>query len=144
MSALLTSTITNLEHETWRAMQSSGAALFPYLSPQCIFLFPMGLKVSAHTTPSLHDVLTSDAFVPWTSYNMEDIEVLAIGNTGAVITYEVSAIRPPLGVGGREEEFRALASTTWTLDEERGKWAMLVHQQTPFNRNMAEDDALGL
>lgn len=75
---------------------------------------------------------------------MKDVEVLAIGNTGAVITYEVSAIRPPLGVGGREEKFRALASSTWTLDEEKGKWTLLVHQQTPFDRNMAEDDALGL
>lgn len=143
-NSILNSTITALEHDTWAAMQSSGSALLPYLSPRCVLLFPMGLKVSTGTTPSIDEVLHSDAFVPWQSYTMKDVEVLEIGTTGAVITYEVSAIRPPLGVGGREEKFRALISSTWTLDEEKGKWTLLVHQQTPFNRNMAEDDALGL
>ena len=144
MSSVLKDTITNLEHETWRAMQSNGRALLPYLSPNCILLFPMGLKVSARTSPSLDDVLKSDAFVPWLRYNMKDVEVLEVGNQGAIITYEVSAVRPPLGAGGREEEFRALISSTWKLDEEMGKWALLVHQQTPFNRGVSEDEALGL
>jgi len=144
MSPLLTETITNLEDETWRAMQSHGAALLPYLAANCVLLFPMGMKVSAKTSPSLHDVLTSDAFVPWKSYRMKDIEVLDIGSQGAVITYEVTAVRPPLGVGGKEEKFRALISSTWKLNEEMGNWTLLVHQQTPFDKNIPEDEALGL
>ena len=105
----------------------------------------MGLKVTSTTSPSLHDVLTSDAFVPWKSYALSDISVLEIGtgNQAAVITYEVRAVRPALSEDGREETFRALVSSTWTVDGQ-GKWLLLVSQQTPFDRNMAEDEAVGL
>lgn len=75
---------------------------------------------------------------------MKDVEVVEVGRQGAVITYEVRAVRPPLGDGGREEDFRALISSTWKLDEESGKWTLLVHQQTPFDKSTAEDEALGL
>jgi hypothetical protein len=141
----LTQTITHLEDATWTAMQSHGAALLPYLHPSCTLLFPMGLKVTSTTSPSLHEVLTSDAFVPWKSYAMDDISVLEIGtgNQAAVITYEVRALRPALSEDGREETFRALVSSTWTVDGQ-GKWLLLVSQQTPFDRNMAEDEAVGL
>ena len=108
----------------------------------------MGLKVTSNTSPSLHEVLTFDSTRSCpgrATYAMSDISVLEIGtgNQAAVITYEVRAVRPALSEDGREETFRALVSSTWTVDGQ-GKWLLLVSQQTPFDRNMAEDEAVGL
>ena len=77
---------------------------------------------------------------------MSDISVLEIGtaNQAAVITYEVRAVRPALSADGSQETFRALVSNTWTVDGQ-GEWLLLVmNQQTPFDRKMAEDEAVGL
>jgi len=76
---------------------------------------------------------------------MSDISVLEIGtaNQAAVITYEVQAV-PALSANGSQETFRALVSNTWTVDGQ-GEWLLLVmNQQTPFDRKMAEDEAVGL
>jgi hypothetical protein len=151
-SSPLAAMITELEDATWKALQKDGASLIPFLSKDCIMLFPMGMKVSATTDPNLKDVMTSAAFVPWKSYEMSDIEVTSLGEDAAVITYRVKALRqeidaPDDGVSlerelvrslghteanVKQEPFKALISTTWRKDPEIGAWLMVIHQQTPF------------
>jgi len=132
----LYNTILGLEDQTWRALQVDGASLLPFLSHDCIMLFPIGIKVSEKTEPSLEDVMTSEAFVPWKTYKMSDIEVTPLGPDAAVISYRVKARRqafdPDEEDVDEEPEFRALISSTWRRDAETEKWSMCLQQQTPY------------
>ena len=61
---------------------------------------------------------------PWTSYAMNEIRVLPLGQDGsAAICYEVVAKRD--GV-----TYEALITSVWRKDP-KGKYEMVVHQQTP-------------
>ena len=78
--SMLHDAVYALEDSTWKALMHSGAAMLPYLSRDCIMLFPLGMKVSAKTEPNLGEVLTSDAFVPWKRYKMSNVEVTPLGS----------------------------------------------------------------
>lgn len=119
--------ITELEHQTWKVLQDSGDKLLPYLSRDCIMLFPLGMKISHGTSPNIKDVMTSEAFVPWKTYDLRDVEVTPVGLEGAIISYEAKATRE-----GLEEPFRAMISSTWRKDPNSERWLMCFQQQTPF------------
>jgi len=151
---MLYQTILTLEDSTWRALTHTGAALLPFLSRDCIMLFPMGIKVSAKTEPSLEDVMMSEAFIPWQRYKLSDVEVTPLAPEAAIITYRVQATRQPITPDSDEDDdsdddedetrnkkrpettpgddFRALVSSTWRMDPEAEKWLMCVQQQTPY------------
>ena len=95
-------------------------------------LFPMGLKVSTTTNPDLEDVLTSEAFIPWSSYKMHNTEVTLLGDEAAILTYSIEAYRPALDGFGDEDKFTALASSVWKKDNDSGRLLLCFHQQTPF------------
>lgn len=102
-------------------------------------LFPLGMKVSARTSPNLDDVMMSEAFIPWRRYRLSDVEVTPLGAEAAVISYRVTATRQHITEDDEEDdadeqqdEFRALISSTWRKDPEAGKWLMCLHQQTPY------------
>jgi hypothetical protein len=121
--------ILALEEATWRALQKSGAALVPYITKDCVMQFPMGLKLTAATEPSVQDILHSPAFVPWKSFELSKVDVTPVGREGAVISYLAKALRPPAGPeDDRDVEFDALCSSVWRLED--GKWMMCLHQQT--------------
>ena len=124
--------ILELEDQTWKALQKDGASLIPFLSRDCVMLFPMGMKVTATSDPSLKDVMTSEAFVPWKSYDMSDVDVMPLGGDAAIISYRVKALRPPIDAPDDGEPFRALVSSTWRRDSDGAGWLMVLHQQTPF------------
>ena len=128
----LDETILDLEHQTWRALQKDGASLVPFLSKDCVMLFPMGVRVSATSTPNLKEVMTSEAFVPWKTYDIKDPVVIPLGADAAAITYNVTAMRPQINAPDDGEPFIALVSTTWRRDSEGAGWLMVVHQQTPY------------
>merc|ERR1712000_277139 len=132
--SMLTDMILDLEDKTWRALMDTGTALLPFLSPECIMLFPMGLKISAKTVPSIEDVMKSEAFVPWRRYRLSEVEVRPLGPEAAIITYRAKATRQHITHDDdeRQDEFSALISSTWQKDPEAGKWLMCVHQQTPY------------
>jgi hypothetical protein len=140
MEPLLHDTIVSLEDQTWKALMHSGAALLPFLSRDCIMLFPLGMKVSSKTSPNLEDVMLSEAFIPWKRYKLLDVEVTPLGTEAAVITYRAIAIRQNVTDDDdddddddeRPDEFRALVSSTWRKDPEAGKWLLCVQQQTPY------------
>ena len=85
--------------------------------------FPAGAALSTTSQPSISDVLTADAYVPWKKYELEDIKVQALGAEGAVISYKVTAARG-------DEEMDALVGSVWRV--EAGEWKLCFHQQTPF------------
>lgn len=93
--------------------------------------FPLGLKVSATSDPSLKDIMLSDAFIPWIRYSLKDVVVMELGREAALITYEAEALRPPLE-GDENVEFNARCASIWRFDFENQKWFMCFHQQTPF------------
>ncbi|OAP58777.1 hypothetical protein AYL99_06074 [Fonsecaea erecta] len=136
--SMLHDAILALEDSTWRVLTNSGAALLPFLSHDCIMLFPLGMKVSAKTTPSLEDVMRSDAFVPWKQYKMSDVEVTPLGPEAAQITYRVKATRRHITADDdtRQDEFKALISSTWRKDPEAGKFLLCVQQQTPYEEDL--------
>lgn len=140
-SAELTDLITRLEHETWRALSKNGRDLLPYLAPDCTMLFPLGLKVTTSSEPSLKDILTSEAFVPWEDYKLSDISVAILGKHSAAICYRVEATRPPLPGTDEDAVFKALISSVWRREREEGKWQLVVHQQTPVESiDLTKDD----
>lgn len=119
----LSDIIYRLEDQTWRALQHSGSSLLPFLSTDCIMQFPLGLKVSTTTDPSLKDIMLSDSFIPWLRYTLKDVVVTELAREAALITYRAEAVRPPLeeGRGSRNVEFNALCSSVWRLDAEGRK-----------------------
>ena len=121
--------VLELEESTWRALTKSGADMVPHLADDCIMQFPLGLKVSSKSDPSVHDILHSPAFVPWKNFQLKHVDVTPIGEQGAVISYLAVASRPPSDPKGDQEvPFEALCSSVWR--EEGDKWLMCFHQQT--------------
>jgi len=136
--SMLHDAIFALEDSTWQALMHSGVALLPFLSRDCIMLFPLGLKISAKTEPSLDDVMRSDAFVPWKRYKLSDVVVTSLGPEAAQISYRVKATRQHITEDDdtRQDEFKALISSTWKKDPEAGKFLMCFHQQTPYEEDL--------
>lgn len=52
--------IVDLEHESWKALQKSGKALFPFLAKDCCMIFPGGTIFSEDSNPTLAEILTRD------------------------------------------------------------------------------------
>lgn len=98
--------LIDLEEATWRALQQSGSAMIPFITKDCIMQFPMGMKLTATSDPSVSDVLHSSAFVPWKSFELMDIDVTPVGpvgeETGGVVSYRVEAIRRAADAGGAD------------------------------------------
>lgn len=134
--APLRSVIAALEEETWKVLTRSGKELIPYLSKDCIMQFPFGMSISAASEPSIQDVMTSDAFVPWRSYSLSHVVVISVGDDGAVISYRVKASRPD--ADGRDDRFRALVCSVWRKESDAGVWKMCFHQQTPFDHGVED------
>jgi hypothetical protein len=121
--------IEDLEDETWQALQRSGAAMVPYLTKDCIMQFPLGMKLTRDTVPSVQDILHSPAFVPWKTYRLSKIDITPVGRDGAVISYLVEATRPAIESGDDDVKFEALCSSVWRADPD-GIFKMCFHQQT--------------
>jgi hypothetical protein len=134
MDPMLHDSILALEDQTWKALMHSGVALLPFLDRDCTMLFPLGMKISAKTEPSINEVMKSEAFVPWKRYQISEPQVMQLGHEAALITYRVKATRQHITDDDdkRQDEFRALVSSVWKKDPEAGKWLMCFHQQTPY------------
>lgn len=120
-SPALTATICTLEHRAWAALCDSGSALLPLLSTNPVMIFPGDNILTAASSPTLHDVLRDPGFKPWKAYALSHDEVIALGESSALVYYRVEATRD-------EETFRAICSSAWV--QEDGEWKMASHQQT--------------
>lgn len=125
--------ILGLEDQTWKALQRDGAALIPFLSKECQMLFPMGVYVTAYSNPNLKEVMTSEAFVPWKTYRIENVKVTELGPDVASITYRVEAYRPKIGAPDDGQPFRALISSVWRRHDAGSDWLLWLHQQSPYS-----------
>jgi hypothetical protein len=122
--------ILYLEDKTWQALQRSGKDLMPYLTKDAIMQFPLGVKVTADSQPSLTEILKTPGFVPWKTYSLKNVDVTSIGPEGAVISYLAVAARATVGSeGGDVVEWEALCSSVWRKEGD-GKFYMCFHQQT--------------
>ena len=120
--------ITDLEEKTWQALQQSGEGLSPFVSKDCVMQFPLGMKITPTSTPSVQDILHSPAFIPWKSYELSKIDVTPAGEGAAVISYLARATRPAVKEGDVDAEFEALCCSVWRWNGE--KYEMCFHQQT--------------
>ena len=121
--------IEDLEDETWQALTRSGADMVPYLTKDCVMQFPLGMKLTRDTVPSVQDILHSPAFVPWKSYRMSKIDVTPVGKDGAVISYLVQATRVAADPKDEDVTFEALCCSVWRMNDD-GKFKMCFHQQS--------------
>ncbi|KAH0541552.1 hypothetical protein FGG08_003964 [Glutinoglossum americanum] len=121
ISERIKSTITDLEHQTWRALP-----LLPYLSTDCVLLLHDHQMLDSATSPSLAQHLTSPSFRPWASYSMYDVKVVEVDMMAAVICY---GIRVEERLGRKLRAYEGVASSTWRQDA-GGDWKMCVHQQS--------------
>jgi Domain of unknown function (DUF4440) len=120
--------ITTLEDGTWKALTKGGEGLLPFLAPDCSTRFPTFMKISVTSEPALKQVLASNAFIPWTSYEMRDVTVLPLSTKAAVIAYRAVASRQ---YDGDVKDFEALVPSTWRNDV-TGRWQLVLRQQTPI------------
>ena len=90
--------------------------------------FPLGMKLTATSEPSVLDVLHSEAFIPWKSFELLNIDVQPAGEGAAIVSYLAVATRPPVEEGEKDSGFEALCCSVWRWDGE--KFAMCFHQQT--------------
>ncbi|KAL4896560.1 hypothetical protein BDV59DRAFT_170965 [Aspergillus ambiguus] len=122
--------ILALEHKAWDALCVSGSTLLPLLSDDCIMVFPGGMKLSQQSHPTLSSILTSEEFIPWSSYDILESEARTLNESAqsALICYKVSARR----ASDRDSQsFDALCSSVWQKIGPEG-WKMVFHQQTPL------------
>ncbi|KAI9859740.1 MAG: hypothetical protein M1813_006457 [Trichoglossum hirsutum] len=119
--------VTDLEHQTWRALRESGGALLPYLSSDCVLLLHDGQMLDSSTSPTLSQYLNGE-FKPWASYEIYDVRVVEIDMMAAVICYGVTASRARRH-GKAPRVYEGVASSTWRQDAS-GDWKLCVHQQT--------------
>ena len=112
--------IEQQEKLTWEALKSSGTALIPFLSQECVMIFPGSTIFSAHSKPSLNEILYSP-MKPWIKYDLKDIHVVQLGQDAAQISYSVEAFR-------EDSAYTAMISSVWRW--ETGAWKMVLHQQT--------------
>jgi hypothetical protein len=90
--------------------------------------FPLGMKVTSKSEPSVQDILRSPAFIPWKSYELSKIDVQPVGKDAAIISYLARATRPAQDESDVDFGFEALCCSVWRLDGD--KYKICFHQQT--------------
>lgn len=90
--------------------------------------FPLGMKVTSRSDPNVHDILRSEAFIPWKSFELSKIDVQPLGDSAAIISYLARATRPGVDPSDIDMGFEALCVSVWRWDGE--KYALCFHQQT--------------
>jgi len=110
-----------LEIDGWHALAADPAAAVEFydrvLDEAVVMLLPGGMRLTERDV-----ILESMSGAPWTSFALEDPQVVALGTGGALVVYGVVAVR-----GGAE--YSALVSSAYVRRD--AGWRMVFHQQTP-------------
>jgi hypothetical protein len=113
--------LIDLETAGWRALASGPDAATQFyarvLDETVVMLLPGGMRLADRDV-----ILESMRGIPWTSFVLEDPQVVALGDDGAIVAYGVVAVR-----GGAE--YSALVSSAYARRD--GAWRLALHQQTP-------------
>lgn len=111
-----------LETEAWQSLTRAGEATRYYdrtLADDVLMLLPGGMVIDDRAT-----VVSSMDAPPWSSFEIEDVRALPLGDTAAVLAYRVHARRPG------QEDYDALLNSTYVRGA-GGQWHLALHQQTP-------------
>jgi hypothetical protein len=112
--------LIELERKGWEALTEEGESGRKFygtvLRDDAVMLFPGGLRIAGR-----ENSLQSFGSQPWDEFQMEDAEVLSLGEDAAAVVYKVTAIRK----GTRP--YVALISSTYFRDQ---TWQLVLHQQT--------------
>ena len=114
--------LVDLEMQGWQALSSAGEAGRNFYSivlrDDAVMLFPGGLRVDGKEA-----ILDSLAAQPWSSFAIEEPQVIALSENAGVLLYRVTAQRQD------GDPYVALISSTYAM--EGGTWKLVLHQQTP-------------
>jgi hypothetical protein len=118
----VTDEIISIERRGWEALSTDGAAATAFydevLDAQPIVLLPGGMVMRDRQA-----IVGSMSGAAWSSFELEDLEVRALGDDAATVTYGVVAKREGA------DPYSALMASTYVRRDDR--WRLVVHQQTP-------------
>lgn len=110
-----------LETDGWQALSAGGAAATEFyervLDDAAVMLLPGGMRMTERDA-----ILQSMSGAPWSSFAIEDPQVVWLGPDGAVVVYGVVAERDGAA-------YSALISSAYVRRD--GAWRLALHQQTP-------------
>jgi hypothetical protein len=110
-----------LEIDGWQALSTDGAAASEFysrlLDKSIVMLLPGGMRLADRDV-----ILESMSGAPWTSFELEDPQVIDLGAEGAIVVYGVVAVR-------EGADYSALVSSVYVPGDEG--WRLVFHQQTP-------------
>ena len=110
-----------LETDGWEALSADGARATEFygrvLDETVVMLLPGGMRLVERDA-----ILASMGGAPWSTFELDDPQVLPLGADAAVVLYGVMAVREGL-------EYSALVSSAYVRRD--GGWRLAFHQQTP-------------
>jgi ketosteroid isomerase-like protein len=112
--------LLDLEEKGWQALSSGRGAEFydAFMTDDAVMVLPFAVLDRAGTVAAMRDA------PPWSTHTLEDVRVVALGESGAAIVYKATAQREGQPV------YRALMSTTYVRQDD--EWLVAIHQQTPL------------
>ncbi len=117
-----TEELIGLEDEGWKALSGGGSQAAGFyervLDSDVAMLLPGGLVLTDRG-----QILDSMSGAPWSTYRMEDPQVLRPTDDTGVVIYRVKAGRTG------SPDYRALISSTYV--RRASGWKLAFHQQTP-------------
>jgi Domain of unknown function (DUF4440) len=107
-----------LERAGWDALSGPDGADFyeEHMAEDGLMLFPGMVMDKAAALDTIREV------APWSTYELEDVRVIAIGVGAGVVTYRASAER-------ESGPYSAVMSSVYARRE--GSWLLVLHQQSP-------------
>ena len=112
--------LEELERRGWDALSTDGAGGPFYddvLDDEPIMLLPGGMVLTDRAA-----MVEAMSGPPWSSHELEDVQVRMLGDDAGIVTYGVVARR-----GG--DEYSALMASAYVRRD--GRWRLAFHQQTP-------------
>ena len=113
--------LIEIEHAGWDALRTSGEAATAHyatsLADDVLMLLPGGLVITDR-----QQVVDSMGGAPWDEVQIDDEQVLELGDSAAVVSYRAKARRG-------DHRYEALFNSTYV--RENGDWHLALHQQTP-------------
>lgn len=112
-------TLEALECEGWEALSSGQGAAFyrENLADDAVMAFSFGVMNRQEAIDAM------DSAPPWSTYEISDTRVVALGEDSGVLVYHVTAQR------AEQEPYSAVISSTFVRQD--GRWKLAFHQQTP-------------